>query len=285
MEVAARLEVPLCGSITTSRAGLTTLFQFEQACRAYYDCEILINTQRLYWLDANLSAVLWACIHRLAETNNLRFSFDRAEIANRFSILARNGFVCAEGISLPDRNGSTVQLQAFHSDQDEEFINYIRDKLLSNQRLQLGRDQQNDMTRSFVEMFTNVNLHANTTAPLFACGQYFLGKKQLKFSLADIGEGYLPAIQKRQPHITTSAQAIPWAAVPGHTTRPAEPGYYGTAGGNGLSDLISYCKTVSGELQIISGDAFWSSQQPTQCQQIKYFTGTVVNITLPCLPS
>lgn len=282
MLVAARPEIPLCGNISTGRAGLAALLAFEQACRAHRHCEIRINTRQLDWLDANLSALLCACLYRLTDTHGLRFSFDREQIRQRFSILARNGFVCAEGLSLPDWYGSAVRLQAFHADQDEDFVQYIQHKVLGHPRLQLCDDQLSDMTRSFVELFSNVNLHANTRAPLFACGQHFGRKGQLKFSLVDLGDGYLPAIQRRQPGISTAAQAIPWAVQPGHTTRPPEPGYYGTTGGFGLPDLIGYCQQVRGELQIVSGDAYWSSHAPQQCQPIQPFAGTVVNVTLPC---
>lgn len=282
MEVASRLEIPLLGDITTSRQGLMAVFEFEQACRAHHDTDVFVHTNRLRWFDANLSAVLGACFYRLQRTNGLRFIFDRAEIATRFSILARNGFVSTEGLDFTDGSGSTVRLQAFHAEHDEAFIEYIENKLLDHHGLRAHANRRSDMTRSFVEMFTNVNLHANTTDPLFACGQYYLRQNKLCFSLVDIGDGYLPAIQKHQPHLTTAALAIPWAAGPGHTTRTAEPGYFGTAGGNGLPDLVDYCKSVRGELQIVSGDAFWSSHRPGECQPIAFFSGTIVNISLPC---
>jgi hypothetical protein len=282
MNIEAQVQVPLIGDVTTCHAGLTTLFRFEQACRQHYDCTIFVNTQRLRWLDANLCAVLHASLYRLHHEHRLQFTFDKAALTGRLAILARNGFIGAQDINLTDGYGSTVRLQAFRKEEDEAYIEYIEQKLLNHSSLQLHPDVRSDLMHSFTEVFANVNLHANTDEPLFTCGQHYHRKGKLCFSLADIGVGYLNPIQRQRPDITTSAQAIVWAIGAGHTTRQLESDYFGVTGGDGLTSLHDHCRNNGGELQIITGNAFWSSKQPNFCYIIEPFQGSIVNIIVPC---
>ena len=282
MEVDSPVVIPLTGNITSGHVGLANLLRFEQACRQHRNCTILVNTQRMQWLDANLCAILGACFHRLHVHNGLSFTLDRAQVAGRFNIFARNGFVSVDGISLQSTGNSAVELQTFGQDESDEFVDYIERKLLGHPGLQLHPDLVSDLTNSFTEVFANVNLHANTTSPVFTCGQYFPLKGKLCFTLVDLGGGYLPPIQRQFASITTCAQAVAWALQPGHTSRTPEPEYFGVPGGYGLTNLHDYCKQVGGELQITTGDAHWSSANPTQCRAIEFFSGSIVTISLPC---
>jgi hypothetical protein len=282
MEVDSPVVIPLIGDITTGQSGLASLFRFEQACRQHRNCTILVNTQRMKWLDANLCAIRGACFYRLHVENGLSFVLDRDQVAGRFSIFARNGFVSAEGISGRGAGNSAVELQTFGQDESDEFVHYIEHKLLGHHSLQLHPNLVSDFTNSFTEVFANVNLHANTTSPIFTCGQHFPQKGKLSFTLADLGDGYLLPIQRRFAAITTSAQAIQWALQPGHTSRPPEDGYFDIPGGYGLTNLHDYCKQAGGELQITTGNAFWSSTRPTICIPIEFFRGSIVTISLAC---
>lgn len=283
MEVDTPVAIPLTGDITTGHLGLSSLFRFEQACRQHRDCTIIVNTQGMQWLDANLCAILGACFHRLHLENGLCFRLNRAQVAGRFNIFARNGFVSAEGISAKGAGNSSVELQTFGQDESDEFIHYIEHKLLGHHGLQqLHPNLVSDLTNAFTEVFANVNLHANTTSPVFTCGQYFPQKGKLSFTLADLGDGYLPPIQRQFGGVTTCSQAIQWAIQPGHTSRTPEPEYFGVSGGYGLTNLHDYCQRAGGELQITTGDAFWSSKHPSLCRPIEFFRGSIVNISLPC---
>ena len=282
MDVGVQVQIPLTGDITTCHSGLAALFRFEKNCQQHHDCIIFVHTQQLRWIDANLCAILQATLYRLHHTHQLYFLFDRAELTNRLAILARNGFVSSQETQLTDNYGSTVPLQAFAPDADDAFIEYIEHKLLSHASLKLPPAVRSTMLSSFIEVFTNVDLHAATNEPLFTCGQYYHVKGQLCFSLVDLGVGYLAPVQRQLPHITKAAEAIVWAIGAGHTTRPLEAGYFDVPGGNGLTNLHTFCLAHGGELQIASGDAFWSNHQPNVCRSIEPFQGSIVNIIVPC---
>ena len=282
MQTDQQVRVSLTGDIRTAHQGLTKLVEFEQSCQQYQDCSIAVDLQRLQWLDANLSAVFGAMMHRLHQTRHLDFTFDSADLRGRFSILARNGFSDNLNVQLTDGYGTAIRLRRFDAEEDEGFNVYIDQQLLAHAKLQLHPNLRSDMMLSFNEVFTNVSLHANTTNPLFTCGQYYPSKQKLHFSLVDLGVGYLKPIQQHNAAITSHTAAIQWALEAGHTTRQTEEGYYGVVGGHGLSKLHQYCCQQRGELQIISGNAFWSSLCPDSCQLIEPFQGSIVNIKLPC---
>lgn len=93
--------------------------------------------------------------------------------------------------------------------------------------------------------------HANIKHPIFACGQYFPEKNLLKFTLVDLGDGFLKKISiKTNGKINDYKSAIVWATTDTNTTRD------NNLGGTGLKDLKKYCDDNNGSLHICSGDGY-----------------------------
>jgi hypothetical protein len=272
--------VPLAGSIPTSVMGYSKLIAFEQSCALHYDCLVQVDLSNLVWIDANLSALFEAILYRLFQKNRLTFDIDVETVKQRFPILLRNGFLSYLH-PLPDQAGTTVPIGTFQPAEVVEFATYIDDRLLSHPSLRLGNERMYNIRKHFLELFANIELHAQTSLPIFACGQYYPKSYKLKFTLVDLGIGYLPPIQSfTKGAIKSSSTAITWALADHNTTKVAT-----TPGGLGLKELLSYCQEDAGELHISTGDAYWAStstMNPPTLATVLPFAGTVISVGFNC---
>ena len=270
------VSIPLVARITTTPNGYTKLVDIYYRCKDHYNIEISLHFYELEWIDANMAGLLHAILYKLNKENGLTFAIDVEYVKTKFEILFRNGFL-KELLSIPDNSGTTVQLTTFNKDEDEKFVNFIEKDLLGNEGMKIRDISKEKMTDHFLEVFTNVQIHARTEDPIFGCGQFFPKTKQLVFTLVDLGIGYLPPIEKHtKGKITTAEQAINWA-ISGNSTKEDAPG------GIGLKHLLAYCTQTASEFNIITGDAYWGNNLgEIGTRAVKPFCGTIVHLLFNC---
>lgn len=224
--------------------------------------EARIDASGIEFLAANLAAVLLALIDHHRPCQPFPLLEESLPDAVR-SVLTRNAFLSLYRDQTPDQvvdeRLSTVPLRRFMPSDADAFIDYLDSQLFShhNVRANLDADSQAEILGHYTEVFTNIEQHAATTHPVYACGQYYPNENkpkgsQVAFTLVDRGRGFLPAIQAREPRIADGAAAIAWAAS-GRTTKPDEH-----PGGRGLSSICRYCQQSEHAcIQIYSSGAFW----------------------------
>lgn len=265
------------GELYTNFSGVKQLFQFYHRANEFTNTTIYIDMYHLSWIDANLSSLFSAVLFKLGKENNLQFSTDLTFLKNKFDVLFRNGFFITSE-KIPDDRESTVVLKEFNSDQDSEFITYIKDDLLNHRGMpNFSPNVKEGIMNELVEVYSNIGLHAKTTFPFFVCGQYYPKQGALNFSVVDLGVGFLPAIkEKTRGEVDTDYKAIVWALKKGHTTKRDSPG------GLGLFNLRDYCKKNNSNMQIITGNTFWSSEFETTIFDYREFpnpfVGTIINL-------
>jgi len=264
------------GALYTDFSGIKRLFNFYHLANEYSNTTIFIDFFDLVWFDANLSAILGAILHKLSIENNLSFSTDLNFLETKFDVLFRNGFLNSSNVSIDDRK-STVAFKNFKLDDKSGFISYIEDDLMVHRGLPVLSDNQKDnIIESLIEVYCNIQIHSKADYDFFVCGQYYPSKNILIFTILDLGIGFLPAImEKTHNKIQTSYEAIKWALLKKNTTKVNCPG------GIGLYDLHSYFLT-SGDMQIISGDTYWSiSMDKTLMGKHTFqnpFVGAIINL-------
>lgn len=288
--------MPLAGRIHTDAQGHTALVAWYEQCLQLFDEEVLIDLRALKWIDANQCALLRAMAFDLQRRQRLRFVLDGDIVRSQFPILLRNGFVIGDAEGLPVNTAFTsttaVQMRSFRPDEDTAFIEYLEQELFGQPDLALACDQQDTIVGHLLEVFANVQLHAGTNDPMFACGQYYPKTQQLKFSLVDVGGGYLQPIQAytTRPHypgqpVTTSREAIDWALADSNTTKRT------TTGGTGLKRLREYCERTGGELHIVSDGIYYSLTVNAQgvgqvrITEVPVFVGSAVHLIFNCQPA
>ena len=236
--------------------------------------QILVSFEGITWIDGNMAALLMSIIQKLESENKLAFFVDPDDIKQRFDILIKNGWLT--GVEFVKTTSKTeIKLTGFNMDEDGKFIHYIENELLSNENLFIKEPVKKRLVDAFLELFCNVQKHARTESPIFACGQYYPDLKRLSFTLVDSGVGYLIPIKEfTNDVIKTPSDAILWA-LEGNTTK------IGVPGGLGLKEIQKFCSESGSTFVIISGGAYWTNYQlfPTP---VKPFFGTIVNVIFDC---
>ena len=144
--------------------------------------------------------------------------------------------------------------------------------------MKIDPDSKNKMIDKFLEMYSNVQIHARSNdRPVFGCGHYLENDHKLHFTLVDLGVGYLVPIEEHtRGLICTSEAAIQWA-LQGNSTKKDAPG------GTGLVDLASYCMDTGSNLHIITGNSYWGNDVNSgNALIINPFKGTTLHMMFNC---
>jgi len=268
--------------IKTNYSGYNQLCRFYHFCLGYSsNSNFHINFTEIEWFDGNLCALLWAMVYRLNKDFGHTFTTDSEVIKEHFDILYRNGFLKGE-VSVFDVRKSTLPIQAFDCSNKEGFCDYVGNELLKHRGIpsSLTEELKEKITDDLLEVFCNTHYHANSKDPFFVGGQYYPKSGFLKFTMVDLGDGFLPRIKEAtNGNINTSLEAILWALKGNSTKLVLEK----CPGGLGIKSMYNYCQKSNGILQIISGNGFWSSDMEDTIFQggrelPKPFMGTTINL-------
>lgn len=244
--------------ITTGYSGHNQLSRFYHYCLSLPPkSHIQIDFTWADWFDGNLCALLWAIVYELNKKYGHIFSTDEKEIKDRFDVMFRNGFLSSlEDHGYDDRQ-STVPVKAFDCNDKEGFCHYVSNELLSHRGMpELSEDLKDRIAEDLLEVFCNSHYHANTQDPVFVGGQYFPKSGVLKFTMVDIGDGFLPRVNKAtNGSVATHLDAVLWA-LQGNSTKQVLDN---CPGGLGIKNMHKYCKENGGVLQIVSYEGYWSS--------------------------
>jgi hypothetical protein len=267
------------GQIFTNYKGNAVINELYHFCQSYSNQWITLDWSELTYMDANLSALLLAVIHKLKKERNLQFFLDYQYLKGPMNIFWRNGLAqyIFKSDSKPDDNRlSTIALKAFKADSVDKFAEYIEIDLLEHRGVdQVSFLNKEKVKSSYFEIFNNYEIHAQTQHPVLACGQFFPQQKELKFTLVDLGVGFLKNISeftKNTDKITKAVDAINWAIKGGSTKKDA-------AGGTGLKKILFYCLKSRGSLHIVSDDCYWVFDQKISDFKIANpFVGTTIHL-------
>jgi len=245
--------------IYTNSVGVKQLLDFYEDCKKFTDCIIHIRLDNLLWLDGNLCALLGALMFRLTHDNNLKFGMDAAEVTKKCSVLFHNDFLKIEQDIDLYKKKSSIPFKGFYPKQKDEFTDYLDNELLSHKAMpKFSPEIKEKLIDDLIEIYGNIDKHAETESPFFVCGQHFPKQEIIRFTICDLGVGFYKKIKQIKPDIiANSGDAILWA-VDGNSTKPDAPG------GKGLKNLHEYLSGNKGGIQIFSGDANWCSKEMAQ---------------------
>jgi hypothetical protein len=247
------------GKLETDVNGFKSLLAYYNFARQYQNCTITLVFDALNFFEANLSAFLMALIFKLEKTRNVKTYVDFTCLREGLNILIRNGFTTYLAkkqfeFQPMDNRDSTVPLGMFATDDPDGFVEYIERRLIHQRGLyHVAFNDKEKVKNSYFEIFDNVGIHAETSAPVFVCGQYFPIQEELKFTLVDLGVGFLKKIReftKDRDPITSAERAISWAINGGSTKSDAR-------GGNGLKKIFFYCRSSGGTMHIVTDGCYW----------------------------
>jgi hypothetical protein len=243
--------------IKTDFHGIDELVKFYGFASQFSYTSIQLDLTSVNHIDANLSALIMALAHKLKHQYKNRIY---VEFSPHMNVFFRNGLVShLQGHGNTNRYGdsreSTIPLKAFDKEEDDNYCRYLKGEFLAHRGLDnLTKTVKDNLQNHFLEVFTNVGLHANPTLPIYSCGQYFPEKNILKFTLIDLGCGFLEKIKlKTNGNINDDKSAMIWATQSLNTTKNTlESG----PGGLGLKELKKYCASNNGSFHICSGNGY-----------------------------
>lgn len=268
--------------IKTDKIGIEQLLDYYSfySFRRQNGCKLDLTS--IDSMDANLSAIVLALNRKLA----LQFGYyPKLTVGSGQGIFFRNGLIShingdGNNNKYPDDRDSTVPLRTYGQNEYDDFERYIGVDFLKHRSVEhISHALKKDLKHHYLEIFTNVGLHANTSEAIFTCGQYFPAQSILKFTLVDIGDGFLPPINRATSgKITDSKTSIVWAATDFNSTKDPQFG----PGGSGLKELRTFCDKNNGSLQICSGDGYVTFIKGKAIEQkLKHkFPGAIVNVIL-----
>jgi len=266
-------------SIVTDSIGVDEVVSFYTFSKNYFNKKITLNLSNLNHFDANLSSLLISICFKLKVENKI---YVFIEIPNHLNVLFRNGLLSHligngnDNSKYFDNRLSTISLKSFNIEDDDAFVHYLKQDFLSHRGLdKLSLTTKNNIKSQYVEVFMNAIEHANIKHPVFACGQFFPERSILKFTLVDLGDGFLKKINsKTKGHIDNYKSAIVWATTDTNTTR------VNNIGGTGLKELKKYCDNNNGSLHICSGDGYvnFLKEKTFEYKLKNTFEGSIINI-------
>jgi hypothetical protein len=270
------------GKIHTDFNGYCELLDFYNFCKNNHNTCITIDWSELEILDANLSAVLCGMMHKLKKENNLSFFLDVKQLNGGLSIFWRNRFVkyilkSKIEPQIDDRQ-SVIPLKAFKVEHFDNYCTYIEKELLQHRGIDLMRFRDKEKVKdSYLELFNNYEIHSETDEAILCCGQYFPVAGELKFTMVDLGCGFLKKIAeytKDTDKIEKCVDAIQWAIRGGSTKVEAK-------GGTGLKKMLFYCKSSASSIHIISDNTYWKFDNTITNHWIdKPFLGTTIHLIM-----
>jgi len=242
--------------IETNASGHEKLLSFFHKCKKHKAKPVELDFSGLEWIDANLSAVLAAFCYYLKNQNEVTFFIPYDQLQGPLNVLTRNGLsslITDSSLEPDDHKLSTIPVCYFNVDEVDSFAKYITYRFLGHRGAKSVQPENKERIKaSYFEIFDNAGTHSETRYPVFTCGQFFPRKQEMKFTLVDLGCGFLSKIASyTQGNINNAEEAIKWA-LQGNTTKQNSPG------GTGLSDILKYCAENKGSLHIVTDDCYWA---------------------------
>lgn len=179
-------------------------------------------------------------------------------------LLERNGYIEKE-IECEDNRKTTITFSRhyFYQTNIDNFCNYIINEMIEHYRMNFVYESLKDkILESALELFNNVIQHTSAEF-LSTCGQFFPNTKKLIFSIGNLGETFYNKISSKM-NIGNECDCIDWALGFSNSTKSE-------SGGLGLYTLNEFLKLNNGQIQIISGKAFYT-------KHFKYVDGKEIEV-------
>lgn len=256
--------------------GYNHLIQLYHRANNHKDQKIIFDFTNLWWFEANLAAVLAAMIE-LLKVNGKNIEIKNISGSVK-TILRKNHFLCQFGEkSISDLYDTVVTYQTFSPYDDDAFMNYIKEELLSKPDFprhskRLGKK----INESIFELYENARTHG-LCQMIHTCGQYFPNKtpKRLDITIVDMGQTIKYNVNNYLQEKLKGSEAIEWALKYGNTTKTGN-----ISGGLGLDIIFEFIKLNNGKIQIVSSDGYWEFRRGiTKTENMRdFFPGTIANI-------
>lgn len=141
---------------------------------------------------------------------------------------------------------STDRAITFDRISDEDAMETYTDKIMSLAPINITNDAKDILSSYFYEVYQNSLVHSKSPIEVFSSGYWMDTKKQLIFSIYDMGIGIPDNVRDHLGKCMTSRECVEWAMTEGKSTIEDEF----VKRGLGLSRLESFIKMNNGTMSI-----------------------------------
>lgn len=270
------IEIIVPDNVKSNYAGYNFIIGLITKYSSISNTEIVFNFRNVYFIEANLFAIIGTFFEILDSNNNsIRVTNFTNDV---LTILRKNGFLVRFGYNkLIDNYDTSLQYKKFTSNDDIGFNSYIEHELLNKQDFprhstRLGKE----IIKSIFEIYENARTHGRCDY-IHTCGQFFprQSDKPLHFTIVDKGVNIKQNVSLFLRRDIAAVEAIDWAMKKGNTTKTGD-----TSGGLGLGLIFEFITHNKGRVQVISSDGFYEYHNGIVSKKTlnSAFEGTIINI-------
>lgn len=270
-------EIFLKGQLYCNYAGFNSLVRI---CSELDRCSgdiIHVDMRYVTWFDAHLCASFGAILEKAKQHNQVSVVHVPSKLSN---VLCRNSFMVGYGgVKIPDSFDTSIEFRKFNTCDERTFAEYVNDNLNTDSKKMphMSDALKKKILGSIAEIFSNSVIHSKTKHGIFSCGQTFLNRNSLDFSIADLGIGIRENLLEQLRLSLSPEDAIDWAMSERNTTKQGA-----IPGGIGLKMIREFINLNRGRLIIVSDSGFWEARSGviTKSLLANKFPGTIVNIEI-----
>jgi len=265
------LTIQLPQRIGSDKEGFASLANVYQQVKSCQFETIQLDFQKTTWFEANMLAMLGAVMES-AWTND----FDIVNLGpEQERIFKKTRYSYFGGESLPDSYQTTVEYRKSKVSEIGSFEKYLEKKLLAHPEIpSMSAFLRKKIKESILEIFDNARTHGKCKF-IFSCGQYYLRKGRLDFTIVDIGRTIRKNVRDYLHKNVSGKKALDWAVQKNTTTRKDN-----IPGGLGFALIREFLCKNNGKIQIASADGYWYERGRTSHSKDLnvFFRGTAVNL-------
>lgn len=265
------------GTIRSNCSGFNAIADIADNTKDVWLDSIELDLTSCSFFEAHMVAPLYAVISRLRDDlNDVSIVNVPEEVS---TILQKNKFLSVfNRPELTDTNQTTLPFKILKLTAGDQFNDYLDTYMRGRGIPTMSKALTKRFRQSLFEIFLNANIHSQSKAGVFVCGQFYPHKHRLDFTIADAGVGIRENVRRYTgKKKLNSCKAIEWAMTEGNTTKIGNQ-----PGGLGLKLIKEFIQMNGGKIQVVSRFGYYElSANGESIQKLNSdFPGTCLNIEI-----
>lgn len=206
---------------------------------------LILDFTESEFINAAVAVIIGTlCVYARIENKCVKFKFKNRTNNPIFKLMKQIGIY--EYFTKCDIKYTTSNSIRFDRISDEDIMESYTDKILELAPIKITDDAKAILSSYFYEVYQNSLYHAKSPIDVFSSGYWMGKKKQLIFSVYDMGIGIPNNVKNHIDNSMTSKECLEWALTNGKSTREDEL----IKRGLGLNRLEQFIKLNNGTISI-----------------------------------
>lgn len=211
--------------------------------------KLILNFTKCQFINAAVAVIIGTlCVYARTVNKYVKFKFENNRNNPVFIFMKQVGIY--EYFCKNDVKYSTNKAITFNRISDEDAMEAYTDKIMALAPINITNDAKDTLSSYFYELYQNSLVHSKSPIDVFSSGYWMETKKQLIFSIYDMGIGIPDNVRDHIGSHMTSKECLEWAMTEGTST--VEDAF--VKRGLGLSRLESFIKLNNGTMSIYTDD-------------------------------